>query len=347
MRLWKHPWRLVIIVSCLALVVSCGTTNLATVQVGAKAPDFTLEAVRGGSFHLRDLHGSAVLLSFIDVQPDGAPEAVRAQMDLLKAVQEQYGSHGLAVLIVDATQKISGHRPAQADLLEFIEQWELESIPVLRDDRIGSTAAIYSILSAPSTFLIEPDGSVFRRWEGLPPAQELSEAAAELLGAPAGGLPVSGAATGVSAQNCPEETHAEAHFTGVDLARPLSDEIWVVDNGQPWVSGGAFSLQWIVLDRRGLIANSGLDDSSLVLRVSARYLDNPSDHMLVDHALRRLPDIQMLGWHEGGENQHSGAYLLTVPVELTRPGCLHVQARVLRAGDSQTIYRGEVVVAVK
>lgn len=45
----------------------------------------------------------------------------------------------------------------------------------------------------------------------------------------------------------------QAKFAGLGLARPLSEELWVVDGGQSWETAVNFPVQWVLLDAQNLI----------------------------------------------------------------------------------------------
>src|ERR1041384_7994862 len=92
------------------------------VTAGSAAPNFILQAVRGGEYHLDDLLEKPVLLSFIDTQAAGGfatSDPSRAQIVFLKSMQEQYGPKGLVVLIIDAARIETGKQPSQDQLINF------------------------------------------------------------------------------------------------------------------------------------------------------------------------------------------------------------------------------------
>ena len=69
-------------------------------KVGTLAPDFKIPAVRGGAYELKNLHGQAVLLSFINTQaeaglatPDSFSRPNRVMS--LKSMYEQYSPKGI------------------------------------------------------------------------------------------------------------------------------------------------------------------------------------------------------------------------------------------------------------
>ena len=180
-----HAYRLVLLLSVL-VSYRCGTSP--TLAPGSSASDFNLQAVRGGSYHLAELSGQVILLSFINTQADAASASAtsdpsRAQIVFLKSMQEQYGAKGLLVLIVDAAHIATGGDPGTDALINFTYDWQLDHVPVLEDpDRV--TAEAYTVMSTPTTFLIDTDQRIEQRWDGFASASQLALSIEALVGAP-------------------------------------------------------------------------------------------------------------------------------------------------------------------
>lgn len=153
---------------------------------GTPAADFSLDGVRSGTFHLKDLRGQAVLLSFLNTQADATsltPSPSRAQITALKSMQQQYGPKGLTVLIVDAAQLETGKQPSKDDLINFTYNWQLDTIPVLMDEG-GQVRSKYGVSSAPTTLLIGANGIVQQRWDKIASPSQLALTIEALVGAP-------------------------------------------------------------------------------------------------------------------------------------------------------------------
>jgi len=153
---------------------------------GTPAVDFTLDGVRSGTFHLKDLPGKVVLLSFLNTQADATtitPSPSRAQITSLKSMQQQYGSKGLTVFIIDAAQLESGKQPSTEDLINFTYNWQLDTIPVLMDVD-GKVRSQYGVSSVPTTFLIGTNGMIQQCWNNTASPSQLALAIEALVGAP-------------------------------------------------------------------------------------------------------------------------------------------------------------------
>src|SRR4030095_503768 len=177
-----------------------------------------------------------VLLSFINTQAEATSstaEPSRAQIVFLKSMREQSGPRGLVVLIVDAARIATGQQPSQDQLLNFTYDWQLEDIPVLNDSD-ASVAREYGVKSTPVTFLIGTDGVIQQRWDGFASASQLALSIEALVGAPAHRqVDTTESPATPAAAICSSEAQPQAKFSGVGLARPLSEELWVVDGGGP------------------------------------------------------------------------------------------------------------------
>jgi len=150
------------------------------------APDFNLSSAQGDTYHLADLQGQVVLLSFINTQPLddslSTPDMSRSQIVFLKSIAQQYAAKGVRVLLVDATALVHGEPPDQNALRNFIHNWDIETIPILMDGM--SVAQAYGVSQVPTTFVIAPDGWVTQHWDGIATAAHLALAVQSLVGLP-------------------------------------------------------------------------------------------------------------------------------------------------------------------
>lgn len=156
------------------------------VEAGMVAPDFSLSSAQGDIYHLADLHGQVVLLSFVNTQPLDAslstPDASRSQIVFLKSIAQQYTANGVQVLLVDATALVQGKQPDQSELLNFVHNWDMETVPMLMESE--AVAQAYGVSEVPSTFVITPDGWVTQRWEGVTTVGDLALTVQSLAGWP-------------------------------------------------------------------------------------------------------------------------------------------------------------------
>ena len=328
----------------LIILIAYGCGSSADLEPGASAPDFALQAVRGGSYRLADLSGQAALLSFINTQAEASSATAdpsRAQIVFLKSMEQQYGSKGLVVLIVDAARIATDKQPSQDQLINFTYDWQLEDIPVL-EDADGSVARAYAVESTPVTFLIGTDGVIQQRWDGFASASQLALSIEALVGGPAHRQvdTAESPATPLAA-TCPNEMQPQAKFAGVGLARPLSEELWVVDGGQPWGIGAAFPLQWILLDVQNLT-----QQAPIRIKVFGQYTDTQQIIPLSDESMELLATDVASGLLSGNATPPT-IYSLVTTVFLERPGCLEIRAVITREETTVPLYQGSLVISAR
>ena len=326
------------------LLITCACGSSADAELGAAAPDFSLPKVRGGSFQLADFPGQVVLLSFLNTQAEASSATAdpsRAQIVFLKSMQQQYGPKRLVVLIVDAARIATDKQPSQDQLINFTYDWQLDDIPVL-EDADGSVARAYAVESTPATFLIGADGSIQQRWDGFASASQLALSIEALVGAPAHRpADTTESSTTPSAVTCPDEMQPQAKFAGVGLARPLSEEIWVVDGGQSWGSGAAFPLQWILVDAQDLTGQAPIRFQAL-----GQYTDTRELVVLSDQSMDLLTTDVASGLLSGDANPPT-IYSLVTTVFLERPGCLEIRAVITREETTVPLYQGSLVISAR
>jgi hypothetical protein len=152
-------------------------------EVGAPAPTFEGDAVRGGEISLERLQGNIVLLSFLNSRAETTPDndPSRAQMVFVRSMQAQHERYGIRVIVVDAAVISDAGTPSRSELVNYTFDWNLgEAIAVIADD--GTFARRFAVDMAPTTFLIGPDGVVRQRWDGFVTAAPLDFAIRELEG---------------------------------------------------------------------------------------------------------------------------------------------------------------------
>jgi peroxiredoxin len=328
----------------LIILLASGCGSSVTLKPGAAAPGFSLPIVRGDSFQLADHMGQVVLLSFINTQAEATSATAdpsRAQIVFLKSMQQQYGPKGLGVLIVDAARVATGKQPSQDQLINFTYDWQLEDIPVL-DDSDGSVARSYGVTSTPVTFLIGTDGKIQQRWDGFASASQLALSIERLMGAPAHRQADTAESPATAAAAiCPNEAQPQAKFSGVGLARPLSEELWVVDGGQPWGTGAGFPVQWILIDPQNLTQQAPIH-----IEVIGQYADTQQVVPLSDQSMELLATDVASGLLSGDTTPPT-MYSLVTTIFLERPGCLEIRAVVTREETTLPLYQGRLVISAR
>jgi peroxiredoxin len=169
--------------------VSTVATEANEAAAGLLAPDFLLRSSLGGQEHLAELRGHAVLVCFLStraVMSLAGADPSRSQIVFLKSMNDQYSSRGLRILMVDASAVEGGSVSPLASLINFAYDWDLRDIQLLRDDT-GKTAKTYGVKRLPTTFSIDQNGRINRRWNGIATVPSLEHVVKSLLAEKANG----------------------------------------------------------------------------------------------------------------------------------------------------------------
>jgi hypothetical protein len=252
-------------------------------------------------------------------------------------MQEQFGSQGLIVMIVDAARIAAGSYPGKDQLINFTYDWQLDNVPVLEDPE-SAVARSYTVTSTPTTFLIGADGMIQQRWDGFASASQLALSIQALVGA--AGQRAESPATSPAAV-CPNATLPQAKFAGLGLAHPFSEELWAIDGGGPWVTGVNFPVQWVLLDVQNLTPQG-----TIHIRVLGEYTDTQEIVELSDGTMELLTADVASGLLSANANPPT-LYSLNTTISLERPGCLKVRAIVTRAETTIPLYEGSLIVSAR
>jgi hypothetical protein len=125
------------------------------------------------------------------------------------------------------------------------------------------------------------------------------------------------------------------------LARPFSEELWVVDGGQPWEAVMNFPVQWVLLDAQNLT-----QQGEIHFRVLGNYMDTQEIVELSDGSMELLTADVASGLLSKNDTP-STIYSISTTVFLERPGCLKVWAVVTGEGAAVPLYEGSLIISAR
>lgn len=159
------------LICVIALVLGLSLTGACSksgaVEIGEKAPDFSLTDLDGKTVSLSDFKGKVVILDFF---ASWCPPCREEIPDFI-ALQNSYASEGFSVIGVSLTNA--------NDTKDFADRMRI-NYPVLVDD--GKTSAAYGpIRSIPTTFVIDRNSKVAKLYIGYRPKEVFENDIKELL----------------------------------------------------------------------------------------------------------------------------------------------------------------------
>lgn len=136
------------------------------VQKGQRAPDFTLLTLAGEEVSLSDYRGQPVLINFWYTKC--GPCA--AEMPEFEQVYQLEKDAGFVILAVNAGEPFE---PNIEDVQPFVDELDL-SFPIVLDEN-GDTVQDYRIFGYPTSYLIDGNGIVVLRRDGIFLTEDLAE----------------------------------------------------------------------------------------------------------------------------------------------------------------------------
>lgn len=147
---WHRAVKLLGLLVLLAGLAGCKEER---VSIGGKAPALAAFDLQGHAAELAQWRGKPVYLTFWSSDCGGCA----ADMRTLQQLTDAYGDR-LVVVAINTD-------PEQTDIGPFIATLRL-SYPVVRD-QMGITKERYQVKGTPTSFLLNPDGTVVEAHQGL------------------------------------------------------------------------------------------------------------------------------------------------------------------------------------
>jgi len=171
---------LIVLMSFLVLILAgCGDdgakeTKIDAVvggEVGNAAPEFDLKNIAGGTLKLSSLQGKVVVIDFWDTW---CPPCRKA-LPILEAISNEYSKD---VVVVG----IAFGRDGEAKVKQYVDQNKLTFPMVLADPEFKVTKDFGGVQSIPTTFLVDADGIIVKKWVGGHSREEYENAVKQVLG---------------------------------------------------------------------------------------------------------------------------------------------------------------------
>ncbi|WP_411955037.1 redoxin domain-containing protein [Alkalibacillus sp. S2W] len=121
------------------------------------APNFKLNKLDDGSLELNELQGKGVVVNFWA----SWCKPCRNEMPAIQKVYERYKEDGLVVIAINVDE-------SEDTITDFLEGFPEIDFPILLND--GQVMEDYMVMNLPTTYFINPDGSMESHYLG-----ELSE----------------------------------------------------------------------------------------------------------------------------------------------------------------------------
>ncbi len=140
-------------------------------NIGNLAPDFELKNIAGGDLKLSSLRGKVVMIDFWDTW---CPPCRKA-LPHLEAISLEY-SQDLVVV------GVAFGRDGEAKVKQFVTQNKLTFPMVLADPEFKVTKDFGGVQSIPTTFLVDRDGLIVKKWVGGHSREEYENAVKAAIG---------------------------------------------------------------------------------------------------------------------------------------------------------------------
>ncbi|MGM9926362.1 MAG: peroxiredoxin family protein [Bacillus sp. (in: firmicutes)] len=137
------------------------TTKLPGLEESAKAPNFTLQTLKGETVSLEDYKGKKVVLNLWATWCGPC----RKEMPDMQKFYEQNpnGNYEILAINLDPVNDVQG----------FVDELSL-TFPIVLDSK-GDMQKAYEVLSIPYTYFIDEDGIIYDRHPGLMSYSDLEE----------------------------------------------------------------------------------------------------------------------------------------------------------------------------
>jgi peroxiredoxin len=150
----------------MALVAGCGVAGKETADqkpagktaaAAPAGPDFALKDLNGDVVRLSDLRGSVVI---VDFWATWCPPC-RQALPHLQAISNEYGGRGVKIVAIAMDDQ------GESVVRPFVAKNKLTFTVLLPDAQVDR--AFGGVRSLPTTFVIGPDGKIFRKLVGFNP----------------------------------------------------------------------------------------------------------------------------------------------------------------------------------
>lgn len=159
-----------LVVGALAALLAAGLPlRRSSAALNARAPDFRLAGLGGGLASLSDFSGQVVLLNFWATWCRDC----RQEMPALETLYRRLKDRGFSVVAVSLDQD------GRKSVAPFVSKLQL-TYPVLLVDK--KTPSAYGVYGLPTSYLIDPDGTIVRRYVGPVEPEALENDILDLLG---------------------------------------------------------------------------------------------------------------------------------------------------------------------
>ena len=164
----------------LLLLTSALLVGVSPVVAKTEAPDFTLTEIYGTEFSLSDYRGKVVLIDLFRIQPS-CPPCIYA-IPHLKGVYNEYSQNDLVMMSIS----VSSIDTAETLRNDFVEEYDIPWIVACGGTQIASK---YSVSAVPTLVIVEAEGYVRYRHEGVTEESTLTSEIDYLLSEPQNGEP--------------------------------------------------------------------------------------------------------------------------------------------------------------
>jgi thiol-disulfide isomerase/thioredoxin len=164
----------------LLLLTSALLAGVGPVVGKTDAPDFTLTDIYGTEFSLSDYRGKVVLIDLFRIQPS-CPPCIYA-IPHLKGVYNKYSQNDLVMMSIS----VSSIDTAETLRNDFVEEYDIPWIVACGGTQIASK---YSVSAVPTLVIVDAEGYVGYRHEGVAEESTLTSEIDYLLSEPQNGEP--------------------------------------------------------------------------------------------------------------------------------------------------------------